>query len=125
MEDGTGMLCSLCRKHSRRPKKSVVGKAVWTDTPCRSITRQTLMKHSRSESHTDAVKLEAALGSARTDDGIERAFQRVVSTERKAMIGSLKCMYFLNKREIAHTTHFVPLCELSKSLGALYLQDLQ
>lgn len=125
VEDGTGMLCSLCRKHSRRPKKSVVGKAVWTDTPCRSITRQALVKHSRSESHTDAVKLEAALGSARTEGGIERAFQRVVSAERKAMIGSLKCMYFLNKREIAHTTNFVPLCELSKSLGALYLQDLQ
>ena len=48
------------------------------------------MKHSRSESHTDAVKLEAALGSARTDGGIERAFQQVVSAERKAMIGSLK-----------------------------------
>ena len=81
MEDGTGMLCSLCRKHSRRPQKSVVGKAVWTDTPCRSITRP--------------------------------------------MIGLLKCMYFLNKRELAHTTNFVPLGELGKSLGALYLQDLQ
>ena len=34
-------------------------------------------------------------------------------------------MYFLNKREIAYTTNFVLLCELSKSLGALYLQDLQ
>ena len=34
-------------------------------------------------------------------------------------------MYLLNKREIAHTTNFVPLCELKKSLGALYLQDLQ
>ena len=34
-------------------------------------------------------------------------------------------MYFLNKQEIAHTTNFVPLCELGKSLGALYLQDLQ
>ena len=29
-EDGTGMFCSLCRKHCRCPKKSVVGKAVWT-----------------------------------------------------------------------------------------------
>ena len=99
VEDGTGMLCSLCHKHSRRPPKSVVGKAVWTDTPCRSITRQALVKHHRSGSHTDAVKLEAALGSARTYGGIERAFQRVVSAERKA-----NCMYFLNKQEIAHTT---------------------
>ena len=84
--------------------------------PCRSITRQALVNHGQSESHADAVKLEAALGSARTDGGIERVFQRVVSAERKAtcMIGSLKCMYFLNKREIAHTTNFEPLCELGK-----------
>ena len=105
----------------RHPQKSVVGKAVWTDTPCRSITRQALVKHSRSESHVDAVKLEAALGLARTDGGIERAFQRVVSAERKAMIGLLKCIYFLSKRELAHTTNFVPLCELGKSLGATVL----
>ena len=26
---------------------------------------------------------------------------------------------FLNKREIAHTTSFIPLCEFGKSLGAL------
>ena len=83
------------------------------------------MKHRRSESHTDAVKLKAVICSARTDGGIERAFQRVVSAERKATMGSLKCMYFLTKREIAHTTNFVPLCELGKSLGELYLQDLQ
>ena len=76
MEDGTGMLCSLCHKHSRRPKKSVVGKAVWTDTPCRSITRQALVKHSRSESHIDGVKWEAVLGSARREGGIDRALLR-------------------------------------------------
>ena len=34
------------------------------------------------------------------------AFQRVISVERKAMISSLKRRYFLNKREMAHTTNF-------------------
>ena len=52
------------------------------------------------------------------------AFERVASAERKAMLGALKWMYFLTKREIAHTTNFVPLCELGKALGALYLKDL-
>ena len=79
------------------------------------------MKHGQSESYIDAVKLEAVLGSARTDGGIERAFQQVISTERKAMIGSLNVCTF----SIAHTTNFVPLCKLGESLGALYLQDLQ
>ena len=33
-------------------------------------------------------------------------------------------MYFLNKREIPHTTNFVPLLDLAKSLGVDYLNDL-
>ena len=124
-DQGAGMVCSWCRKHSRRPKKSVVGRAVWTDISCRSITRQALVKHGQSESHASAVKIEAALQSSRADGGIEMALQRVVSAERKALIGAMKCMYFLNKQEIAHTTNFLPLCELGKSLGAVYLQDLR
>ena len=44
--------------------------------------------------------------------------QMVTSAKRKAFIGSLKCMYFLNYREISHTTKFGPLLELEKSLGA-------
>ena len=120
-----GVLCTLCRKHSRRPKKAAVGRAVWVDLPCHSITRQALVKHSQSESHDSAMKLEVALCSSREDGGIETAFQRVVSEERKALIGAFRCMYFLNKREIAHTTNFLPLCELGKALGAAYLQDLR
>ena len=123
-DNGLGMFCSLCRKYSRRPKKCLVGKAVWTDLPCQSLHRQALVKHSQSESHADAVKMEATLSSSRADGGIRMAFERVFSAERKAMLGALKCMYFLNKREIAHTTNFIPLCELGKSLGALYLEDL-
>ena len=34
-------------------------------------------------------------------------------------------MYFLVKREIAHTTNFLPLLELAKSLGASSLSDIQ
>ena len=44
--------------------------------------------------------------------------------ERKAFIGALKTTYFLNKREIAHTTNFMPLLDLGKSLGATYLNDM-
>ena len=124
-DDRDGMLCSVCRKHARRPRKSFVGKAVWNDVPCRTITRQALVKHGQSESHIDALKLEAALSSSRVDGGIDMAFERVASAERKAMLGALRCMYFLTKREIPHTTNFRPLCELAKALGAEYLQDLQ
>ena len=63
-KDDSGMFCTLCCKRSRRPKKFIVGRVVWTDVPCWSIARQALVKHSQSESHVDAVKLEAALSSS-------------------------------------------------------------
>ena len=81
-EDRDGMLCSLCCKHCRRSRKSIVGKAVWTDVLCRTITQQALVKHGQSESHIDAVKLEAALSSSHVHGGIDMAFERVVSAER-------------------------------------------
>ena len=120
-EDGEGLFCSLCRKH----KEIHGGKAVWTDVLCTSLTRQALVKHGKSASHTEAMQFEATASSSRMDGGIVMAFQRVVSAERKAMIGVLKCMYFLTKQEIPHTTNFVPLCNLCKLLGLEYLQDLQ
>ena len=69
-------------------------------------------------SHIKAVKMEADLSSAQTDGGITMAFQRVVSAQRKASIGTLKFMYFLVKREVSST--YYQLCaslELGKSLG--------
>ena len=75
------------------------------------------MRHTHSECHVTLV-------SSRTDGGIEKAFEREVSAERRAFIGGLKCMYFLNKREMAHTTNFLPFVELGKSLGATYLEDM-
>ena len=124
-DDKDGMLCCVCCKHARRPRKSIFGKAVCTDVTCRTITRQALVKHGQSESHIEALKLQAALSSSRVDGGIDMTFERVASAERKAMLGALRCFYFLTKREIPHTTNFRPLCELAKALGAQYLQDLQ
>lgn len=47
------------------------------------------------------------------------------SAEKKAMIGAMKCMYWLCKQEVAHTTKFSDLLDLAKSIGATYLNDLQ
>ena len=123
-EEGTGLFCEWCRKHSRRPKKVGVGKATWIDLPCTTITRQSLVRHGKSECHIAATKMEVNLASAKKCSGIERVFDQVVSVEKKAFIGALKCMYWLNKREIAHTTNFSPLLELCKSLGVSYLEDM-
>lgn len=86
------MLCSLCRKHSRRPKKTAVGKAVWIDLPCCNFVRQSLVRHSKTDHHVAALKLEASLVSSKRDGRITMAFEHVVSAERKAFLGYLKCM---------------------------------
>ena len=70
-------------KYSRRLRKSVIRRAVWTDAPCQLITRQALVKHSQSESHVEAVKMEATLCSSRGDSGIRMVFERVALAERK------------------------------------------
>ena len=56
--------------------------------------------------------------------GIAESFDAVVSIQKKAFIGHLKCMHFLAKEEIAHTTKFTPLVNLAKSLGADYLGEI-
>ena len=61
VDDGQGMMCSLCRKHSRRPLKAAIGRAIWVDLACKSLFKQSLVKHSKSESHISAVQMEADL----------------------------------------------------------------
>ena len=92
----------------------VPGKATWVDVPCKTIRRSALVAHKESRSHCEAVQMEVALQASKSDSGIERALDSVVSSQRKAFIAALKCMYFLNKREIAHTTNFVPLLDCAK-----------
>ena len=89
--------CACCRKHNRRPKKVLVGRAIWVDLPCKNLTRQSLVGHGRSACHTLAITMEADLASSLRDGGIEMALDRVVSAKMKAFIAALKCMYFLAK----------------------------
>ena len=120
---GEGMLFRLCRKHNRRPQKAVVGKTTWVDVPC-VMTQRSLRRHNTSLSHLEAKKLEAQLCSSRKDGGLQQAFTIVESAERNAMKAAMRCLYWLAKQEIPHTTTFVELLELVQSLGATYLSDL-
>ena len=75
------------------------------DIPCKNLTRQSLVNHAKSASCELAIRMKADLGSSRKEGGIAMALDKVISAERKAFIGALKGMYFLTKREIAHTTN--------------------
>ena len=108
-----GMLCHLCRKHSKRPTKSALGKATWVDVPCVTLNREAVLRHSRSQSHQDAVTAETNLGMG----FMELAYKEAISVEWKSISGILKCLNWLCKEEVAHTTKFESLLELGKSLG--------
>ena len=52
MEDLQGMLCKLCHKHGHSPQKAIIGHTVWVDLPCKTIIRQSLVKHNKSEARS-------------------------------------------------------------------------
>ena len=56
--------------------------------------------------------------------GITQAFESVRTVQRQALIGGLKCMYWLAKHEIAHSTNFESVLELASSLGCTYITEL-
>ena len=51
--------------------------------------------------------------------------EQQVALKRQAVMGALKCLYWLAKEETAHHTKFSSLLELGKSLGCSYLSELQ
>ena len=79
------MLCTLCHKHSRRPKKTPVGKAVWVDLPCNNLVRQSLVRHSKTDHHFAALELEMALASSVTC-GQDRGSDGSMSTHSTILV---------------------------------------
>lgn len=119
--DEAGMFCSLCQKWN---KVACNRTGVWITKPCTSLRRDSILDHSRSKGHNDAIRAEKDAVQAKLRGGIVQAFTNVQSAQKKAVIGALKCMYWLAKQEIAHTTNFESLLNLAVSLGSAYLKDL-
>lgn len=116
------MLCDLCIRHQRRPKKCVIGRAVWVDLPCSSIRRAACVAHKETESHKEACLFEAAASS--TSQGIEAGFVREEAVNRKAMIAAMTVLYMLCKEEIPHTTKFGPVLDVVQHVGGDILKTL-
>ena len=104
-----GMWCRLCRNNNCRPKLTPLGKAVWIEIPCKTITRQRLSEHLDSCCHKEAMCTESMHILAEQREGISEA---VVTVEMKAFIGHLKCMHFLRNIPILHWLNQVNLWEL-------------
>ena len=96
----------------------------WTDQPCASLRRDALRRRKDSTMHKAAQQLEAIRLAFERDGGIRQAFSSCVVVKRKALIGALHLLYWLAKEEVAHTTKFNSLKDLSIKLGCDYLREL-
>ena len=72
------LLCSIYQKTQSRPKRYALGNAIWIDTPCKTLTRQSLLEHVRSSCHESAVSKEATHALPSNDDRI-----RHICTEKR------------------------------------------
>ena len=112
-----GMICKLCRNHGIVPRS---GSKVWTTEPCFHVRLDKIKKHASSKMHKRA--LEAELHKA--TGGIPQAFSEALNIETKAAIGCCKCLYWLCKQEISHTTTYPQLLALAENLGCTYFKAL-
>ena len=114
----TGMRCHFCTKHSIVPRS---GSTSWTADPCFCVRKDKVVKHAKSRMHRQAEVMEASLQAG----GIPRAFDESCTLEMKAAIGCCKCIYWLCKQEVSHTTTYPHLLSLAENLGCDYFKALR
>ena len=116
-----GLLCSICQRHGTKQRNRA---GTWTDKPYTYLRKDMLHRHKASKMHQDAEACEADRLASESDGGIVQAFSARVMMSRKALLGALQIMYWLAKEEIAHTTKFSSLMDLSVQRGSDYLREL-
>ena len=121
--DGKGMYCRLYKHFNTCNECNSA--AVFNITPCISLRKDVLARHADSRMHTSAVRQEHERLASEQGGGIVQAFSEAASVEWKAALGAIKCLYWLAKNEITHTTKYVPLLELARSLGCTYFDNLR
>ncbi len=55
---------------------------------------------------------------------VMQAFSNSLAAQRRAAIGARKCLYWLAKNDIPHTTKYVSLIQLASNLGCTYFDSL-
>ena len=119
-ESGVIGLSSICQHHGTKQRNNV---GTWTDKPCTYLRRDMLQRHKGSKMHQDAEAHEAERLASQRDSGIVQAFSARIMINRRALIGALQMMYWLAKEEIADTTKFFSLMDISIQLGNDYLRE--
>ena len=103
-----GMYCLLCQKYNKR----LFNCDTWNTVPCTRLRLQSIKRHESSLAHKDSLKIEAASSTVATLVSVVNPV-----TPAKGMEQAFTCLYFLTKRQIAHTTNYEALLDLVGYLG--------
>ena len=101
--DGEKTYCKLCcqfdtKNHQNQSK-------VWNIEACTTIRKDVLARHETSMMHREALEQERVCQVVKARGGIREAIERQVVLQRNAVIGAMKCLYWLCKQEIPHTIY--------------------
>ena len=118
LEKAVACFVAFCRDSNA----SVWSKSgVWVSHGCQSYRVDKIRQHERSQAHRDACAAKAG----RTSNSLAHAFQQQQLSNRAAILCCMRCLYFLVKREISHTTNYVELLRFIEHLGIQELQCLR
>ena len=96
------------------------GSKIWTTETCFHVHLDKIKKHAKSKMHQHAL----LAGADQATGGISLTFSEAFSMVIKAAIGCCKCLYWLCKQEISHTTTYPHLLALMENLGCTYFKAL-
>ena len=118
----TGMTCVLCKRF--RAKNKYNQSTVWTETPCISLRKDSVRRHSKCEQHKLAEQLEATRLASQRDGGIPQLLQSQLALQRKAVKGAMQYLYWLVLSEIPHTGNYGSLIDAVQFMGCDYFKHL-
>ena len=74
--------------------------------------------------HRDSEYCRREEARASLTVGIRGALEVTVTRKHKSIIGALKCLYYLAKNELPHTTNFSSVIDLCVNMGCDYMKEL-
>ena len=93
-----GMYCKLCKKFDTKNKQNQSRER--NTEPCIPIRKDVLSRHESSAMHKEGLEQERARRAVKARGGIAEAMQKQLLLSREAVIGAMKCLYWLCKQEI-------------------------
>ena len=115
------MCCKLCTKYGKLPQN---GTGKWVRVGVSSLWHDKVSNHELSAMHSDSEYCKWEEAQASLTGGIRGTLEVTVTHKCKSIIGALKCLYYLAKNDLPHTTNFSSLFDLCVNMGCDYMKEL-